>query len=66
MISSVQTTIQAAQGAKTRCANCMHFNEEQVDTGFCRFHKMYVLRSFDCPNFVLKILASIQGGDAGG
>lgn len=49
--------------SQAQCVNCRYFQVDQLDTGFCRFHKMYVLPTFDCPEFVKKSGTS-QGGDA--
>lgn len=34
------------------CEDCVYFQEEQWDTGYCQFHHMYVLKTFDCPEFM--------------
>lgn len=53
----------AAESAYPQCADCGYFREDQADTGFCRFHKMYVLRTFDCPEFIARDIYT-QGGEA--
>ena len=38
--------------AQHYCGYCVYFQEEEWDTGYCQFHHMYVLKTFDCPEFV--------------
>lgn len=64
---SARPHITGSQRAATHaeCAGCAYFREEQMDTGYCRLHKMYVLRTFDCSKFVANHVISMKGGDAG-
>jgi len=63
MSPNVQPSEIAVEAALPQCADCGYFREEQPDTGYCRHHKMYVLRTFDCPQFTQKN-ATPEGGDA--
>ncbi len=54
MTHNVQPSEITAESALPQCTDCEYFREEQADTGFCRFHKMYVLHTLDCPEFMPK------------
>ncbi len=49
--------------SQPQCVTCRYFQVDRLDTGFCRFHKMYVLPTFDCPEFI-ENSDSVQGGGA--
>jgi len=45
-----------------RCEYCAHFLQEELNTGYCQFHDMYVLRDFDCGKFEQRSTRA-EGGD---
>lgn len=45
------------------CEHCAHFQQEELNTGYCQFHEMYVLKDFDCGKFVQRNTIG-EGGDA--
>ena len=46
-----------------RCEYCRHFRPEELNTGFCQRHEMFVLKDFDCEKFEQSPLA-VEGGEA--
>ena len=36
------------------CSNCIHFNMNQWDIGFCALHQVNVLKGYFCSKFVLR------------
>jgi len=44
------------------CENCEYFLQEELPTGYCRFHEMYVLMDFDCGKFEQRHTLT-EGGD---
>jgi hypothetical protein len=45
------------------CEHCLYFRQEELGTGYCQFHEMFVLRDFDCGKFVQRPLL-VEGGEA--
>jgi hypothetical protein len=44
------------------CAHCLHFRPEELGTGFCRWHEMFVLKDFDCEKFEQRP-QPVEGGE---
>jgi hypothetical protein len=45
-----------------QCEHCAYFRPEELNTGFCQFHDMYVLIDFDCERFEQRRTRA-EGGD---
>lgn len=43
---------EAAADVVPQCEHCLYFQAEQWDTGYCRLHRMYVVKTFDCARFL--------------
>lgn len=48
------------------CEDCSYFREDELDTGYCQFHNMFVLRIFGCQNFIQHLPVVPGGGEAQG
>ena len=44
------------------CEHCLHFQQEELSTGFCKRHEMFVLKDFDCEKFEQRPL-TVEGGE---
>lgn len=44
------------------CEQCLYFQSEELNTGFCRWHEMFVLNDFDCEKFEQRPL-TVEGGE---
>jgi hypothetical protein len=44
------------------CEHCLHFQSEELNTGFCQWHEMFVLKDFDCEKFEQRPL-TVEGGE---
>ena len=44
------------------CEQCRYFRPDEWKTGYCRYHQMFVLKTFDCPRFASGRM-SAEGGD---
>lgn len=45
-----------------RCEHCRYFQEDQWNTGYCQLNNMYVLKTFDCLEFVQRHTFDEGGG----
>ena len=45
------------------CEHCRHSRKDELATGYCRLHDMYVLNTFWCQKFVQRFMFA-EGGDA--
>ena len=45
------------------CENCLYFTQEELGTGFCQSHEMYVFHDFDCEKFTIREMCP-GGGEA--
>jgi hypothetical protein len=54
----------AGQMMKPRsCEHCLHFRPDELSTGFCQWHEMFVLKDFDCAKFE-QCQRTAEGGEA--
>ena len=44
------------------CEQCRYCRSDEGNTGYCRYHQMFVLNTFDCPRFASGRM-SAEGGD---
>ncbi|GAK49970.1 hypothetical protein U14_01195 [Candidatus Moduliflexus flocculans] len=44
------------------CEYCRHFCPDELNTGFCQRHEMFVLKDFDCGKFEPRPLI-VEGGE---
>ena len=45
------------------CGQCRYFQTDEWNTGYCQYHKMFVLNIFDCRDFARRD-NDAEGGDA--
>ncbi len=44
----------------------MYFREDELDTGYCQLHSMFVLRVFWCQKFLQHLPVVHEGGESQG
>jgi hypothetical protein len=45
------------------CEDCAHFRQDELDTGYCQLHSMFVLRAFWCQKFLQRPAEAQKGGE---
>lgn len=54
---------EAAADVRPHCEFCLYFQTEQWDTGYCRLHRMFVVKTFDCARFLQRSQPIAQKGE---
>lgn len=45
------------------CEACRYFRPDEGKTGYCGYHRMFVLNTFDCSHFASGRMSAEGGGD---